>query len=114
MRVEWAVTPHCYSALLRGRRVVFLFRRLSEPLAERPKLLNLVFAELVVALGEVRHRFAEPRDLIFMIGADDATPHYMLKELVTSLFESAWGVGDLRWTGALFSHALGDREMDCG
>src|SRR5207249_1395326 len=92
---------------LSSRRVVLFFRRQRESLAQGPKLIDLIFGELVVALGEVRHRFVEPGNLIVVIGTDYATPHDMLKELVTSLFESARGARDLRLTGVLVGHALG-------
>jgi hypothetical protein len=87
---------------------VFLLGRLGESLAKRAELDDLIGAELMVALGHIRHRLVEPGLLIFLLGARNAAPHDMLKELVSSLIKNR-----LRNRGSSGADVLLGCHLDC-
>jgi hypothetical protein len=65
------------------------FGRLSEPLAENPKLFYLRWLELVVALRQVIHRVVEPILLIFGRRAYYAAADNLLEQLVPGLLKGS-------------------------
>ena len=76
---------------LRRRRGIDLrslrFWRSCEPLAERSKILELTFRQLVVPIAQVLHCIVEPLDLVLRLRADHTAPHDVLEQLIAGLFE---------------------------
>src|SRR6476646_401344 len=60
---------------------------LRKTLAEYSQLCDLLGAQLVVALRELRHRAVEPVLLIIRSRSDDSALHHVLKHLIARLFE---------------------------
>jgi len=71
----------------RSSNSLLCLQRLGEPLAQRAELRKLELGQLGIASSEVRDRCVKPLRLVLLLGADNAAPHDVLKELVPRLVQ---------------------------
>src|SRR5665213_1263533 len=77
-RVPWGARPST---------CLLCLQRLGESLSQRAKLRKLKLRQLWVASSEVSDRCFKPLRLVLQLGADNAAPHDVLKELVPRLVQ---------------------------
>ena len=81
-------------------------RRLGESLAQRAKLLELVWLELGKTLGKVRQRGIEPLLLVIGMTSDNTALHDMLEQFVACFLIGRRSRGVTTWTKLGLNHFL--------